>query len=160
MVHFRKVVNSFIFITLFAGGISGPPAWANGEHGNGHHAEKHNMGMGGEKHMDHPEKEKSDGHHRHTIKKEAKPEFPPGTEEVIIDLSGPFCSRHPEEISTALKKLDGVLDVEAFNRRDYVLIHFTPEKVAPNAMAEIINSTKGSGWRCKGTVSTRRRTER
>jgi len=156
MKLFRNIVSPFILMALFVFGS--PLAWASGDHGDGHHADEHKMAD--EKHMDHPEKEEAGEHSHHSIKKEAKPTFPEGTKEVIIDLSGPFCSRHPEEITASLKQLEGVLDVEAFNRRDYVLIHFTPEKVAPQKMAEKIDSTKGSGWRCKGTVSTRRRTER
>lgn len=153
MKLFRNITRSLVLMALFTGGISSPLAWASGDHGN---SDTHEAGE--EKHMDHPEKKDDEGHSRHTIKKEAKPVFPPGTKEVIIDLSGPFCSRHPEEITAGLKKLEGVLHVEAFSRRDYVLIHFTPEKVAPKAMAETIDNTKGSGWRCKATISTRRRT--
>ncbi len=156
MKPFRNIVNLFIFITFLVS-VS-PFAWASGDHGNDHHSDEHKMDE--EKHMDHPKKKEEGGHDHHTIKKEAKPTFPAGTKEVIIDLSGPFCSRHPEEITASLKQLEGILDVEAFNRRDYVLVHFTPEKIAPEKMAEKINTTKGSGWRCKGTVSTRQRTER
>lgn len=152
----RNIVNAFLFITLFV--FVSPFVWASGDHGNDHHADEHKMSE--EKHMDHPEKKEEAGHGHHTIKKEAKPTFPEGTKQVVIDLSGPFCSRHPEEITASLKQLEGILDVEAFNRRDYVLIHFAPEKIAPKKMAEQINITKGSGWHCKGTVSTRRRTER
>ncbi len=109
--------------------------------------------------MDHHGKEKG-MHHLHMPKKKAGPEFPEGTKEVVIDLSGPFCSRHPEEITSSLMKLEGVLHVEAFNSRDYILVHFNGDHVTPDVMATTIDGLKGSGWRCDGTVSTRRRTER
>ncbi len=97
--------------------------------------------------------------HHHSSSKE---EFtlPPGTKEVKINLSGPFCHKHPEEITEGLMQLAGVVHVEAFSGRRYILVHYNGDKAKPDEMATIVNGLKGSGWRCKGILSSKRRTER
>lgn len=105
------------------------------------------------------DEEEREMHHPPAIKKE-KPGFPEGTKEVVIDLSGSSCNRHPREIRGALMRLPGVLHVETFNSRNHVLVRYNALKISPDKMAAKLNTLKGNGWRCDGTVSKRRRTER
>lgn len=103
--------------------------------------------------------EEQEMHQPPAIKKE-KPGFPEGTKEVMIDLGGPSCNRHPKEIRGALMRMPGVLHVEAFNSRNHILVRYNALKISPDKMVARVNAIKGSGWRCDGTVSKRRRTER
>ena len=99
-------------------------------------------------------------HKHHAAPKAKEPELPPGTKEVKINLSGPFCHKHPEEITEALMKRKGVVHVEAFSGRRYILVHYDGDQVTPQEMAAVLEGVKGSGWRCKGEVSSKKRTER
>jgi len=99
--------------------------------------------------------------HHHTPSSNDDPGLPPGTKEVKIELSGAFCHRHPDEITEGLMKLGGVIHVEAFSGRKYILVHYDGGKaLSAEDMAAAVTGLKGSGWRCKGTVSTLRQTER
>jgi hypothetical protein len=93
-----------------------------------------------------PEKKKEMHHHAPSEKK--GPNLPPGTEELRINLSGPFCSKHPEEISAELMKLMGVLHIEAFSGRNYILVHYNGKHGKPDDMVKLVDELKGSGWRC------------
>ncbi len=150
----KKMTVCATFIILLGSNAHFHPLQADEGHA------QHEMKMDGqEKMMEHHE-EKEEMHHHAPTKKDRGPDLPPGTKEVVVDLSGPFCDRHPKEIISALMALDGVLHVEAFNRRDYILVHFNGDLVNPDTIATTIDGLKGSGWRCDGTVSTRKRTER
>jgi len=131
------------FIAFFGTAWLARPVFADGEHGD----------------PAKPEKKMEMHHHAPSSKSESS--LPPGTEEVKIDLSGAFCHRHPEEIAEGLMKLAGILHVEAFSGRKYILVHYDGgTAVTAEEMAAVVSGLKGSGWRCKGTVSTKRRTER
>ncbi|MFQ5578988.1 MAG: hypothetical protein ACE5FZ_00105 [Nitrospiria bacterium] len=94
----------------------------------------------------HPE-EKMEHHHSPSIKKE-EPAMAPGEKVVRINLSGPFCHRHPEEIQEALMKQMGVKSVEGFSGRKYIMVRYMSEHVTPEEMAAIVRKLKGSGWNC------------
>lgn len=104
---------------------------------------------------EHPEKKMEMHHHSPSSKK--GPELPPGTQEAKIMLSGPFCSKHPDEITERLMQLEGVLHIEAFSGRDYILVHYDGEKGNPTDMASAVDAMKGSGWRCDATLVKKRR---
>ncbi|MFQ5781394.1 MAG: hypothetical protein ACE5HN_11495 [Nitrospiria bacterium] len=91
--------------------------------------------------------------HEHMMrpkKEESGP--PPGAKEVRIDLSGPFCHRHPDEITDALMKMSGIKAVEAFSGRRYIVVQYMVEHIAPGEMAETLDKLKGSGWHCKAVL--------
>ncbi|MFQ5597474.1 MAG: hypothetical protein ACE5GK_05430 [Nitrospiria bacterium] len=140
----RGTIGIGFAIALIGMGSFAPPASANGEHGD-HAAEEKKMDM---------------EMHHHSPSSKKGPELPPGTKEVKIDLSGPFCHKHPEEITEGLMKLKGVIHVEAFSGRRYILVHFTGNTVGAKEMSDVVSQLKGSGWRCKGTVSSKKQTER
>lgn len=75
-----------------------------------------------------------------------------GVRELKINLKGPFCQKHPEEIRSALMKLSGVKAVEAFNGRKYVVIHYTGEETTPEQMGLTVSGVKGNGWRCSAVL--------
>ncbi|MFQ5589463.1 MAG: hypothetical protein ACE5F7_11570 [Nitrospiria bacterium] len=152
----RSMLTCAVFTALLVSIADVRPLQA--DEGHGHHEEKAGKMEKMDK-MEHSGK-KQEMHHHTPSKKNTGPDLPPGTKEVVIDLSGPFCSRHPEEITAGLMELNGVIHVEAFNRRDYILVHFNGDHVTPAQMEATVDSLKGSGWRCDGTVSTRKRTER
>lgn len=76
-----------------------------------------------------------------------------GVRELRINLKGPFCQKHPEEIRSALMKLSGVKAVEAFSGRKYVVIHYTGEETTPEQMGLTVSGLKGSGWRCNAVLA-------
>ncbi len=160
MRHLRKIVYCSLLLTLIASLITGQVALADEGHSHPEKKMEHenNVMDQSKMKMDH-QKEKQEMHH-HAPTKRKTTKFPPGTKEVVIDLSGPFCSKHPEEIQAALMELAGILHVEAFHSRNYILIRFNGDQVAPPKMETILDGLKGSGWRCDGTISTRKRTER
>jgi len=145
-------------LTAFAGMLFfAAPVLADGDHSHSHPEEKGEMKMEMEKGM----KMDMDMHQHAPLKKERAPKLPPGTKEVKIDLSGPFCHKHPKEITEGLMKLEGVLHIEAFSGRRYILVHFDGSQIQPEAMATALGALKGSGWRCSGSsVSSKKRTER
>ncbi|MFQ5580694.1 MAG: hypothetical protein ACE5FZ_08780 [Nitrospiria bacterium] len=106
--------------------------------------------------MSHQMKPKMD-HQPHMMhqmkKKETGPS--PGVKEIKIDLKGPFCHRHPEEIQTALIKLPGVRAVEAFSGRRYILVHYKGDQAAPEEMAKVVDGLGGSGWHCRAVLAKR-----
>lgn len=75
-----------------------------------------------------------------------------GVKELKINLKGPFCQRHPEEIRSALMKLSGVKAVEVFNGRKYVVIQYTGDETTPEQMGATVSGLKGSGWRCQAVL--------
>ena len=151
----RKIVIHLIFIALIGMVFHVMPALA--DEGHSHPEEKMDMKMDKGMKMD---MDMDMDMHQHAPIQKKGPELPPGTKEVKINLSGPFCHKHPDEITAGLMKLDGVIHIEAFSGRRYILAHFNGEKVTPEEMAVAISGLKGSGWRCTGTVSTKKRTER
>lgn len=96
----------------------------------------------------HPE-EKEEHHHSPPEKKE--PGLAPGAKEVRINLSGPFCHRHPEEIHEALMKRMGVKSVEGFSGRKYIMVQYMSDHITPEEMAATVRKLGGSGWNCKGS---------
>lgn len=146
----RRIVVHLSLIALIGMVLHALPAAA--DEGHSHPEEKMDMKM--DKGM------KKEMHHHTPSQKDKGPDLPPGTKEVKINLSGPFCHKHPEEITEGLMKLAGVIHIEAFSGRRYILAHFDGEKVTPEEMTAVIGGLKGSGWRCIGTVSTKKRTER
>ncbi len=139
MGQLRGIFVQMTLITVLGFALNGTTVWADGNHA-------------------HPEKKKEMHHHTPSSKK--GPDLPPGTKEVKINLSGPFCSKHPEEITAGLMEIKGVIHIEAFSGRDYILVHYDGDQVAPPALAAAVDAMKGSGWRCDAVISTKRRTER
>lgn len=127
-------------------------------HHMGHQAEvpSHNeMNQGVDHDMSHEPEHQMD-HSQHNLgnlpKNFEKPSQ--GVKEVKIDLKGPFCQKHPEEIRDALMKLSGVQAVEAFNGRKYIVIQYTGDETTPEQMGMTVSGLKGSGWRCSAVLSS------
>ncbi len=135
MGQLRGIFLQFTLITVLGLALNANTVWADGNHA-------------------HPEKKMEMHHHSPSSKK--GPELPPGTKEAKINLSGPFCSKHPEEITAGLMKLKGVLHIEAFSGRDYILVHYDGAKGSPSDMAAAVDVMKGSGWRCDATLVKKR----
>ncbi len=115
---------------------------------------------GGQGHAEEKAEKKMEMDHHHSSSKEEMT-LPPGTKELKIKLSGPFCHKHPDEIRAALMQLAGVLHVEAFSGRKYILVHYDGSTaLSAEEMTSAVSGLAGSGWRCKGTASNKRRTER
>jgi len=137
MGQLPRIVVPFTLITLLGFALSINTVRADGDHG-------------------HPEKKMEMEMHHHSPSSKKGPELPPGTKEARVNLKGPFCSKHPEEITEGLMKLKGVLHIEAFSGRDYILIHYDGEQGNPADMAAAVDAMKGSGWRCDATLVKKR----
>ncbi len=143
MGQLRGIFIQTIVMTVFGFVLSGNTVWA--DEGHGHSEEKM------EKKMD---------MHHHAAPSKKGPDLPEGTKEVKIMLSGPFCSKHPEEITAELMKLKGVIHIEAFSGRDYILVHYDGHEAETKQMVAAVDVLKGSGWRCDAALSTERRMKR
>lgn len=139
MGQLRGIWIQMTFITVLGFILNDNIVWADGDHG-------------------HPEKKMEMHHHSPPSKK--GPDLPEGTKEVKINLSGPFCSKHPEEITAELMKLKGVIHIEAFSGRNYILVHYKSEQTPPDKMVAVVDVMEGSGWRCDAALSTERRMKR
>jgi hypothetical protein len=97
---------------------------------------------------EHSHPEKKEEHHHSPSKKKEEPVMAPGDKEVRINLIGPFCHRHPEEIKEALMKQMGVKSVEGFSGRKYIMVKYKSDHVTPEEMATTVRGLVGNGWNC------------
>ena len=67
-------------------------------------------------------------------------------QEMKINLGGQFCEFYPDEIKEALMKVDGVKEVDAMEKRKWVIVRH--EGAHPDQIVKAINSVKGDGWHC------------
>ncbi|HIE64446.1 MAG: hypothetical protein ABGX83_10435 [Nitrospira sp.] len=98
---------------------------------------------------EHSHPEKKEEHHHSSSKKKEESVMAPGAKEVRINLSGPFCHRHPEEIHEALMKQMGVKAVEGFSGRKYTMVQYMSDHITPEEIAATVRTLEGNGWNCK-----------
>jgi len=141
-------------VVLFNGGATFANEMEHTMDSHSQHNAGHKMEHDGAHEMKHAPDHPMD-HSRHKVGNLPKNFEEPaqGVKEVKIDLKGPFCQKHPEEIRGALMKLSGVKAVEAFNGRKYVVIQYTGAETTPEQMGITVSGLKGSGWRCNATLA-------
>ena len=74
-------------------------------------------------------------------------------QEMKVNLGGQFCEFYPDELKDALMKVDGVKDVDAVEKRKWIIVKH--EGAHPDQIVKAINSVKGDGWHCMAEFNGR-----
>lgn len=82
------------------------------------------------------------GHdHATEAKKDAKAELPEGQTRTLIPVSGMTCAGCASAINTAVKKLDGVVDVVVDHEKGNTQVTYVKDKVTVGEIVKAINKT-------------------
>lgn len=73
-------------------------------------------------------------------------------QKVTLMLGGKFCDLYLGEVSDALRKIDGVKNVDLKSMKGHAVVTIDGEKAKAAQLAKAINGVKGDGWHCTGEV--------
>jgi hypothetical protein len=72
---------------------------------------------------------------------------------VTIKLSGRYCKFHIFDLTEALKRVSGVIDVDFETLNDHVIVVMNAGKVNPDHLLSAVRQIKGDGYYCNGKFS-------